>query len=146
LGLGEERSKKVAFADPGKDRQIINSGVGPEAPTVTLAAACKRGDVLGYSSGWKLALATVGTAIQGKLVALADGAIGDIIPVSPRPVVGGYTGATPGGYVYVAEGTDSGMITQTAPSTSGDCNTIIGIALSATEVMFFLNSRVDSLA
>lgn len=136
----------MAFSDPGKDRKIENSNVGPEAPTVTLAEACTRGDVLGYSSGWKLALATVGTAIQGRLVALADGAIGDVIPVSPCPVVSGYTGATPGGYAYVAESTDSGEITQTAPDTSGDCNTIIGIALSATKVLFFLNSRADSLA
>ncbi len=136
----------MAFADPGISRQVLDSGIGPEAPTVVLAEACKRGDILGYSSGWKRALATVGTAIQGRVVALADGAIGDSIPVSPRPVVGGYTGATPGGYVYVAEGTDNGLITQTAPSTTGDCNTIIGIALTATEVMFFLNSRVDSLA
>src|SRR4030042_1254202 len=139
----------MAFADPGISRQILNSGVGPEAPTVTRAEACVRGDVLGYSSGWKLALATVGTAIQGRLVALADGAIGDVIPVSPRAVVGGYTGAAPGGYVYVNEGVSplgKGEITQTAPSTTGDCNTIIGIALSDTEVLFFLNSRVDSLS
>jgi hypothetical protein len=136
----------MAFADPGISRQIINSGTGPEAPTVTLAGACVRGDVLGYSTGWKRALATTGSVIQGRLVALADGAIADIIPVSDKPVVGGYTGATPGGYVYVAEGTDNGKITQTAPSTSGDANTIIGIALSATEVLFFLNNRVDSTA
>ena len=136
----------MAFSDPGKDRQIIDSGVGSYPPTVTLAEACKCGDILGYSSGWKKALATVGTAIQGRLVALADGAIGDVIPVSPRAHVGGYAGATAGGYVYVDESTNSGMVTQTAPSTSGDCNTIIGIALSATEVLFFLNSRADSLA
>jgi len=139
----------MAFSDPGKGRNIINSNVGPEAPTVTLAEACKRGDVLGYSSGWKLALATVGTAIQGRLVALAGGAVGDVIPVSPNPVVSGYSGATPGGYVYVNEGVSplgKGEITQTAPSDTGDCNTIIGIALSATEVAFFLNARVDSVA
>ena len=133
----------MAFADPGKNRKIENSNVGPEAPTVTLAQACTRGDVLGYSSGWKLALATVGTAIQGRLVALQDGAVGGVIAVSPNPVVSGYTGATPGGYVYVAEGTDSGQITQTAPDTQCDCDVIIGIALSATQVLFFLNSRVD---
>ena len=136
----------MSFADPGINRKIQNSNVGPEAPTVTLAAACVRGDVLGYSSGWKLALATVGTAIQGRLVALQDGAIGDVIPVSPNPVVSGYTGATAGNYVYVAEGSDNGEITETAPSDTGDCNTIIGIALSTTEVLFFLNARVDSLA
>ncbi len=136
----------MAFADPAKDRQIINSGVAPSAPTVTLAGACLRGDILGYSSGWKRALATTGGVIQGRLVALADGAIGDVIPVSPRAVVGGYTGATAGNPIYVAESTLNGQVTETAPSTGGDANTIIGIALSATEVMFILNSRADSTA
>ena len=136
----------MAFSDPGKDRKIENSNVGPEAPTVTLAGTVTRGDVLGYSSGWKRAIAATGGVIQGRLVALADGVSGDAIPVSPNPVVSGYSEATPGGYVYVAEGTDNGKITQTAPSDSGDANTIIGIALSATAVMFFLDSRADSTA
>lgn len=136
----------MAFSDPGKDRQIINSNVGPEAPTVTLAEACKRGDVLGYSSGWKRALATVGTAIKGLVVALADGAIGDSVPVSQNPVVGGYSGATPGGYVYVAEGTSNGQVTQTAPSTAGDICNRIGIAISATEVAFALGGVIPPSA
>ena len=46
----------------------------------------------------------------------------------------------------MAEGSDNGQITQTAPSTSGDANTIIGVAHSAATVMFFLNSRADSTA
>jgi len=133
----------MAFADPGINRKIENSNVGPEAPTVTLAEACVRGDVLGYSSGWKRALATVGTAIHGRLVALQDGAVGDVIPVSPNPVVSGYTGATPGAYIYVAESTDNGKVTETAPTTQGDVDVIIGVALSATKVLFFLNARVD---
>jgi hypothetical protein len=136
----------MAFADDGISRKVECSNVGPEAPTVTLAEACKRGDVLGYSSGWKRALATVTAVIQGRVVALQEGAIGDEVPVSPCPVVSGYTGATPGSPVYVAEGSDYGKITQTAPSTSGDANTIIGIALSTTKVMFFLNARADSTA
>jgi hypothetical protein len=136
----------MAFSDPGISRQIISSGMGPEAPTVTLAAACKRGDVLGYSTGWKPALATVSGVIQGRLIALADGKSGDVIPVSPRAVVGGYSGATPGANIYVAEGATAGLVTETAPTTTNDATTIIGIALSATEVMFFLNSRADSLS
>jgi hypothetical protein len=136
----------MAFSDPGIGRKIIADGVGPAAPTITLAEACKRGDVLGYSSGWKRALATVSGVIQGRLVALQDGASGDAIPVSPRPVVDGYSGATPGGYVYVAEGSDNGKVTQTAPTTQNDANTPIGIALSATVVLYFLNARADSLA
>ena len=79
-------------------------------------------------------------------MALADGKNGEEVPVSANPMVGGYSGATPGGYVYVAEGSDNGKITQTAPSTSSDANTIIGIAIAATEVLFFLNSRADSTA
>lgn len=136
----------MAFSDPGKGRVVLDSGRGTEPEKVTLAEDCERGDVLGYDSGWKRALATTGSVIQGRLVALAGGKSGEEVPVSANPVIGGYSEATPGGYVYVAEGSDNGQITQTAPSTSGDADTIIGIALSATEVMFFLNSRVDSTA
>ena len=136
----------MAFSDPGINRKIQWS-MGPEAPTVTLAEdGIVRGDILGYSSGWKRALATAGSVIQGRLVALADGGNGDVIPVAHVAVVGGYSGATAGNPVYVDESTNNGMVTQTAPSTSGDANTIIGIALSATEILFFLNSRADSTA
>ncbi len=136
----------MAFADPAKGRIVIDSGRGVEPGKVTLAEDCKRGDVLGYSSGWKRALATTGSVIQGRLVALADGANAGQVPVSPAPVVRGYTGATAGGYVYVDESTNYGQLTQTAPSTTGDADTIIGIALTATQVLFFLNSRADSTA
>ena len=136
----------MAFSDPGTGRIVLDSGRGTEPGKATLAEDCKCGDVLGYSSGWKRALATTGSVIQGRTVALVDGKSGEEIPVSASPVIGGYSGATAGGYAYVAEGTDNGKITQTAPSTSGDASTIIGIALSATDVMFFLNSRADSTA
>ena len=136
----------MAFSDPGIGRTILDSGRGTEPQKVTLAEACDMGDVLGYSSGWKRALATTGSVIQGRVVALQKGAVGDEVPVSANPVVGGYSGATPGNYVYVAEGTDNGEITETAPTDSGDADTIIGVALTATEVMFFLNSRADSTA
>ena len=134
----------MAFSDPGKDRKTYSTR--PFPGVITLAEACVRGDVLGYSSGWKRALATTGSVIQGRLVALEAGAIGAVVPVDPCAIVGGYSGATPGGYVYVAEGSDNGQVTQTAPTTIGDANTIIGIALSATEIQFFVNSRVDSAA
>jgi hypothetical protein len=136
----------MAFSDPGTGRVVLDSGRGTEPEKVTLAEDSKCGDVLGYSSGWKRALATTGSVIQGRLVALADGKSGEEVPVSANPVIGGYSGATPGGYVYVSEGSNNGQITQTAPSTSGDADTIVGLALSATEVMFFLNSRPDSTA
>jgi hypothetical protein len=136
----------MALTDGGIQRYIMASGRSPEPGKVTLAEACKAGDILGYSSGWKRALATVGTAIQGKVVALKDGAIGDEIPVSPDAVVGNYTLGTPGGAVYVAEGTSNGQVTESAPSTSGDCNKIIGYILSASVVQFCCMARADSTA
>ena len=131
----------MAFSDPGKGR-ITEQGEG--LVKVTLAEACKAGDILGYSSGWKRALATVGTAIQGRLVAGEDGASGDVITAYRRAVVSGYSGGTAGNPVYVAEGTDNGKITETKPTTSGDCNTIIGYMVSATVAALEPGSRADS--
>ncbi|MBI2852451.1 MAG: hypothetical protein HYX84_05070 [Chloroflexi bacterium] len=136
----------MPFSDPGTGRIIYDSGRGTEPEKVILGEDCNCGDILGYSSGWKRALATAGSVVQGRLVALADGKSGGEVPASANAVVGGYSGATAGDYVYVDEGTNNGRITQTAPSTSGDANTIIGVALSATKVLFFLNSRADSTA
>ena len=135
----------MAFSDPGIGRQVMVSP-GPAAAMVTVAEDVKEGDILGYSTGWKRALAAVGTVIQGRLVALADTPSGGKCPVATHCVVDGYSEATPGGYVYVAEGTDKGKVTQTVPTTQNDANTIIGIALSDTAVQFFLNSRADSVA
>ena len=133
----------MAFADPGTGR-IIEQGEG--LVKITLAEACKAGDVLGYSSGWKRALATAGTAIQGRLVAGEDGASGDVITAYRRAVVSGYSGGTAGNAVYVAEGTDYGEITETAPTTTDDCDTIIGYVVSATAAALEPGSRADSTA
>jgi hypothetical protein len=135
----------MPFSDTGINRQILWSP-GPQAPNVTLAGTVTRGDILGHSTGWKAALATAGSVIQGRLVALADGVSGDVIPAAHIAVVGGYSGATPGNPVYVDEGSNNGMVTQTIPTHQGDATTVIGIALSATEILFFLNSRADSVA
>jgi hypothetical protein len=133
----------MAFSDPGTGR-VIEQGEG--LVRITLAEACKAGDILGYSSGWKRALATVGTAIQGRLVAGEDGASGDEITAYRRAVVSGYSGGTAGNAVYVAEGTDYGEITKTAPDTSGDCDTVIGYMASATVAAIEPGSRADSTA
>lgn len=136
----------MAFSDPGKNRSIWDKSRGPQPAEVTLAEDCALGDVLGYSTGWKRGLATAGSVIQGRCVALAPGKSGKVVPVDPAPVVRGYSGGTPGNYVYVAEGTNKGKITETKPSTTDDADTVVGIVLSATKVLFFLNSRPDSVA
>jgi len=112
-----------------------------------LAGAVVKGDLMGFATGWKRALATTGTAIQGKYIAGEDGAIGDTINCYAEVVLSGrITAATPGGAVYGAEGTSNGMYTETAPVTGGDCNKIVGTILSATELHLFPCARADSVA
>lgn len=136
----------MAFADPGTDRGIWK----PRAATpekVQLAEACKVGDVLGNDdSTWKRALATTGSVNQGKRVALEEGASGDIIETSENAVVVGFSGGTPGAFIYVAEGSDNGKITETKPTDTGDADTIVGVVLAASVVVFFFGSRPASLA
>jgi hypothetical protein len=129
----------MAFNDPQSGRSVI-SGPGPAAATVTLAGTVSEGDVIGYSSGWKRALATVGSVVSPQLIALKAGVSGDVIPVASVCVVTGYTGGTPGGLIYCAEGTDNGKVTDTAPGTTSDVKTVIGVLLSAATIAFNLSN------
>lgn len=113
---------------------------------ITLAEACKMGDLLGYSSGWKRALATTGTAIAGVLVAGQAGAIGDVITAYREAAISGFTGGTPGGSVYSAEGTAYGCYTEAAPTTGGDCNTIIGTITAADAIAVWPGNRAPTVA
>jgi len=135
----------MAFADAQIGGKILDGQIPIE---IELAESVVRGDALGYSSGWKRALATVGTAIQAKAVAGMDGLAGDrIIAYFGKTRVGGrFSDCTVGGAVYVAEGTDNGKWTQTAPSTAGDCTKVCGVAVAADEILFDPNAEPDTVA
>ena len=94
-----------------------------------------RGALFGYSSGVKLALATVGTAIDAVGVCLESPANGALFKWAPWAVIDGLTGGTAGAEVFLAEGTDFGKITETKPSTSGDLSKRVGFMLSATTAL-----------
>ncbi|MBA7633677.1 hypothetical protein ES703_41248 [subsurface metagenome] len=136
----------MALTDPGVDRGIWRAR-GP-IEKVSLAENCLVGDVLGQNDNneWVRALATTGSVVQGKRVALESGKVGETIDATQNPVVVGYSGATPESFVYVAEGSDNGKITETKPTDSGDADTAIGIALTASVVVFFLGARPETLA
>jgi len=116
--------------------------------TVKVEEAVKLGDAIGWSSGWVRALATVATAIQQRYIACEDGAAEQEIEVAVEVVLAGerLSGGTRGAALYVAEGTDYGEYTETAPTTTGDCDKIVGYMLSATRA--YLNPGVvdDSTA
>jgi hypothetical protein len=138
----------MALTDAGTGALILDAELCRE---ITLADSCRKGDALGYSTGWKRALATTGTAIQIKCVALMDGKTGDKISASfGKTRIGGrFSAGTVGGQVYVGEGaageTTKGRYTESAPATGGDCNKMCGSIISATEIMVDPNVNVDSV-
>lgn len=137
----------MAFAD-AQANCVIKHGEAPA--TIRVEEAVKAGDSLGFTDGWYKALATVGAnLIQQRCVAGQDGAAEqDITAYFGTVVLGGerFSGATRGGAMYVAEGTSDGQYTQTAPTTTGDANKIVGYAISATEVVVNCNAIPDSVA
>ncbi len=136
----------MALTEASPIRRVIRA-IGPKFKiTLKAAESCVAGDALGYSSGWMRALATVGTAIDTELIALEAGSGGDEIEVCETAVIDGFTGGTVGGSVYQAEGALSGQYTETAPSTTNDVNTIIGVIISATAILLWPGNRVPSLS
>ena len=123
---------------------------GSNMASITVSGAVSKGDALGVSSGeFARALATVSSVVQMRCVAAKDGIDGETIDAYFGPtIISGarFSGATAGGAVYVAEGTSNGKYTQTAPSTTGDANTIVGYALSPTIFVLIPNFNTDTVA
>ncbi len=120
----------MTLTDNTTGGRIIVAGFLPVR--ITLGEACEVGDMIGYSSGWKRALATTGTAIQARLVAGQSGKSGDIIIAYGIAVIDGLTGMTGGSPVYLAEAALYGEVSESAPNTTGDVNCPIGLSIDAT--------------
>jgi hypothetical protein len=138
----------MAFADAQANAVVVPVGDNGIS-TVVITGTVTKGDAIGFSSGWKRALATTGSVVQMRCVALEDGVDGQRIAVcfGECYIRGGrFSGGTANGALYVAEGSSSGQYTQTVPSTSGDATTRVGTMLSATEAIITPNYNVDSTA
>ncbi len=125
----------MALTDITTGGRVIQRG--SNAVKITLGEGCQVGDLLGYSSGWKRALATTGTAIHARLVAGQSGITGDIITAYGDAVITGLSGGTAGNAVYLAEGTSYGEVIDEVPSTTGDINAPIGITIDASTVFLY---------
>jgi len=136
----------MAFADAQANGVIDYGG---NSTTIKLAGTVKVGDAIGWSSGWVRALATVGTAIQMRYVAGEDGASGQKIKAYSGVVLlrgSRLSGGTAGSALYVAEGSDNGKYTETAPTDTGDCDTVVGYVFSTTEAVLIPGRNTDSVA
>ena len=129
-----------------QDNAVIKYGEG--FAVIELAGTVKAGDAVGYSGGWVRALATTAGVIQMRCVAGDDGVDGQKITAYFGTCIvegGRFSGGTVGGALYVDEGTSVGKYTQTAPSDTGDATTVVGYALSATEMAITPNHAQDSV-
>ena len=136
----------MAFAD-SQANGIID--FGENTAKIKLASAAKIGDCIGWSSGWQRALGTTAGVIAMRCVAGEDGSTGQIIEAHfGKTGMSGtrLSGGTAGSALYVAEGTDVGKYTETAPTTTSDSNTIVGYMVSATEAILIPNRNVDTVA
>ena len=92
----------MSFVDNTTGGRVILEGIEPVK--VTLAAACKPGDLLGYNSGWVLADTNSSPKVYPELVAGQSGAIADVITAYRKAYVDFGSGctATAGDRVYAS--------------------------------------------
>jgi hypothetical protein len=124
----------MAFADSTGSRDILGIGV-PVPLTVKTGVTVKAGDLLGYSSGWALADANAG--IPAEYIAGTDGEAGQEITAYKEALVGGFTGGTAGGALYLSD--TAGGYSDSASTTSAQR---VGTLVSATQA----HVRVADLA
>lgn len=117
------------------------SGLHKLAPLGAVTGeAIAQGELVALHTDCKfyLAQAQVGANFQMGCVGIAahDAAAGeDLSVVQDDPLVGGASGLTIGGAIYVGEDV-AGTITQTLPATTGDADQQVGVARSATQFAF----------
>lgn len=125
---------------------IVLENAEPQNLTVTLGGSnvsYKPGELLGYSSGWVKALATVGSIVDAEFICGGYGKSGDTVPVYRRAIF--YDPDAPyttGAVYYVGEtgNGEAGGITATKPSTTGDLEQKVGIAISTSRVVVELSN------
>ena len=135
----------MSFTDAQTAASIL---YGSEPAEILLKDTVVAGDILGKSDGWKRALATTGGVIQGRCIAAEPGDTGDKIQAYFGHVImtGRFTGGTKDAALYVAEGTDDGKFTETAPTDTGDADKKVGAVIDAVTILAFPCRDDDSVA
>ena len=129
----------MAVTDSGAGRNILTHNAGVSQSKRTLAGTVKRGDPIGYSSGWVRADPDVAAGpITTKFFAIGEGVSGDTIAVCTECEMDGFTGGTIGGTVFLKDA-DVGKYAEAASGDSTDDNTKLGVIVSATTVYLRCN-------
>lgn len=101
---------------------------------LTLAAdGIKRGDLLGYDSGWKKADADAATNIYAQWIAMGGGDTDDVVPVCKKCVLYDEDAPYTANTAQYLSGTAGGM-TETRPATDNDMIQVVGRSLDTKRV------------
>lgn len=137
----------MALADTGADGQVYALAA---AIPITLAGTVAKGDLLGYSTGWKRAWGDASALIQPRLVALESGVSGNVIKACPVAQVDGRFGSAcvPATQLYASNAAgEQGRYTETAPTgASGDSKVVVGFSLTTTGIIVALGNILDAVA
>lgn len=120
------------------DGTMMPAGVGAETRVIVASEALAAGDLVNIhsSTGAKVRKAdatTAGKEAHGFVLASVASA-GNATVYPEENVISGLTGLTPGTRMFLAA--TAGLNTATAPSATGQVVQDIGVALSATEILF----------
>jgi len=106
---------------------------------VAVAESVEAGDLIGYSSGWKLAkqaaTAIPAVGVAGRAVTYASGGDNNVV-LHIRGIIKGTTDLTAGAPVYLAAGGD---VSKTAGANLAQ---FVGVALSTTDWVLAINAGV----
>lgn len=120
------------------DMTLLPAGLGSETRSMQASEALAAGDLVNiWNSGGprmrKADATSAGKEAHGfVLSAIASGASGTLYP--EENVVSGLSGLTPGARQFLSA--TAGGRTETVPATGGQVAQIVGVALSATEMLF----------
>ena len=120
------------------DVTVENAEIPVQITLGGTAISYKPGDLLGYSSGWVKALATVTTIVSAELIVGQKGVSGDVITCWRRAVLWDRDAPYTAGAKYWLGETgngEAGGITATKPTTTGDREQCVGIAVSTERVI-----------
>jgi hypothetical protein len=110
---------------------------GNACPKGTASAKTWAGAVLGTIAAGKYPLAdanVTGGLKPGRFVAGSSADADGEVELAPMAVVNGYSGGTPGNYVYVDPAND-GRLIDTVPAGAGNSKKRVGIVLAADTVL-----------
>jgi hypothetical protein len=136
---GADAGKLIKLDGSGKiDITMFPAGIGSETRTIQASENLSAGDLVNIHDVTGARIRKADATTSGKeahgfvLTAVTSGASGTVYP--EENVLSGLTGLTPGARQFLS--TTPGARTATAPSTAGNVAQVIGVALSATEIMF----------